>query len=133
MKLLKKYGMTQRVLADKVGVTEVSMTRYIHGERTPSAKVLQKLAYELHTTPEYILDIETLEPLNIAFARLLRDIEKYRSQLDMNQKIEIISTLLTEPEEDKNNQIKTELAEINAQMFQLQQQKERLDKLLESI
>lgn len=33
--LLKKRGLTQKELAEKVGVTEVSVSRYISGERTP--------------------------------------------------------------------------------------------------
>ena len=33
--LLEKNGLTQRELAEKVGVTEVSMSRYISNDRTP--------------------------------------------------------------------------------------------------
>ena len=34
--LLQKNGLTQRELAKQVGVTEVSISRYVNGERTPN-------------------------------------------------------------------------------------------------
>ena len=33
--LLTQYNMSQRELADKAGITEVSMSRYIKGDRVP--------------------------------------------------------------------------------------------------
>ena len=131
LKLLKQRGMSQRQLADAIDISEVSMSRYIHGERNPRAKIAQKMAYALHTTPDYILGMEELEPIEIAYARLLRNVEKYRSKLDMNQKLEIINTLLLENEEDQKNKIKAELAGIEKKMAELQKQKENLNDLLE--
>ena len=56
--LLKKSGLTQRELADKVGVTEVSMSRYISGDRTPKGPVIANIANALHTTSDYLLGTE---------------------------------------------------------------------------
>ena len=42
--LLNQYGLTQRELAAKVGVTEVSMSRYIKGERSPRGPILANIA-----------------------------------------------------------------------------------------
>lgn len=53
--LLKSHGMTQRALADAVGVSEVSVSRYIRGDRTPRAPILTKIARKLHTTADYLL------------------------------------------------------------------------------
>lgn len=56
--LLKQSGLTQRELADKVGVTEVSMSRYISGDRTPKGPVIANIANALHTTSDYLLGTE---------------------------------------------------------------------------
>lgn len=56
--LLKKRGLTQKELAEKVGVTEVSVSRYISGERTPKGLVIANMANALHTTSDYLLGIE---------------------------------------------------------------------------
>ena len=37
--LLKQLGITQRELAERIGITEVSMSRYIRGDRTPKGPV----------------------------------------------------------------------------------------------
>lgn len=62
--LLEQRGITQRELAEKVGVTEVSMSRYINGGRTPQAHILANIAKELNTTSAYLLgqDSEDTEP-----------------------------------------------------------------------
>ena len=46
-KMIKEKGLTQRELASKVGVTEVSMSRYIKGERVPSGPIVVNIAKEL--------------------------------------------------------------------------------------
>lgn len=38
--LLTQYNMTQRELADKAGITEVSMSRYIKGDRVSQRELL---------------------------------------------------------------------------------------------
>lgn len=54
-RLLKESGMSQKRLAEKVGVTEVSMSRYISGERVPKGPLIVKIAKELGTTAEYLM------------------------------------------------------------------------------
>ena len=54
-KLLDERGMTQRGLADAIGVTEVSVSRYINGGRLPKGPIILNMAHVLGTTPEYIL------------------------------------------------------------------------------
>lgn len=56
--LLNKKEMTQRELAKRAGVTEVSMSRYISGERVPKALYLSNIAHILGTTTEYLLGKE---------------------------------------------------------------------------
>lgn len=56
--LLEKKGMTQRELADRVGVTEVSMSRYINGDRTPKGPIAAKIARELDADITDVVDID---------------------------------------------------------------------------
>lgn len=55
LRLLKDSGMSQKELAKKVGVSEVSMSRYISGDRVPKGPIIVKIAKELGTTVEYLL------------------------------------------------------------------------------
>ncbi|WP_455268693.1 recombinase zinc beta ribbon domain-containing protein [Ruminococcus sp.] len=48
--LLKQNGLAQKDLAQQVGVTEVSMSRYVNVDRTPRGPILANIARVLHTT-----------------------------------------------------------------------------------
>lgn len=56
-KMLKQRGMTQRDLAIKIGVTEVTISRYISGERIPKAHTLGNIAKALNTTADNLLGL----------------------------------------------------------------------------
>lgn len=53
--LLEKKGMTQRELANEIGVTETSISRYISGQRVPKANIVVYMADTLDSTTDYIL------------------------------------------------------------------------------
>lgn len=53
--ILKQNGMTQRELANQIGVTETSISRYISGARMPKANIVVYMADVLNTTTDYIL------------------------------------------------------------------------------
>lgn len=53
--LLKSRGMTQRDLAARLGVSEVTVSRWLNGERNPSVQTLKRLAEILGTTPDDLL------------------------------------------------------------------------------
>lgn len=44
---LDEYGMTQKELADEIGVSKQTISAYICGERQPSIKNLVNIAYAL--------------------------------------------------------------------------------------
>ena len=54
-KRLDEIGMSQRELADKLGITEVSLSRYIKGERIPRATVVIGIAKVLDVSVEWLL------------------------------------------------------------------------------
>ena len=53
--MLKRRGMTQRELADKIDKTEVSVSRYVSGQRVPKATVLLKIAQALNVRADYLI------------------------------------------------------------------------------
>ena len=56
--LLKERGMTQRELAERVGATEASVSKYVNGEREPRAEMLANIATVLGTTSEELLGMK---------------------------------------------------------------------------
>lgn len=45
--ILKEYGYTQRDLADAIGVTESTISRYINKQRMPTVPILINMSMEL--------------------------------------------------------------------------------------
>jgi len=52
---LKSLGKTQRWLAESLGVSEVTVSRWLSGERNPSVEMLEKTAGILETSTSYLL------------------------------------------------------------------------------
>lgn len=62
--LLKAKGMTQRELAARLGVSEVTVSRWMTdgaNGRNPSVQTLQKIAEVLETTPAHLLGKDAQE------------------------------------------------------------------------
>lgn len=53
--LLKRQEMTQRKLAEKAGTTEVSVSRYLRGQRTPRLLTLAAIAQVLGVSIDDLL------------------------------------------------------------------------------
>ena len=54
-KRLTDIGMTQCSLAEKVGLTEVTISRYILGQRQPTSYALYRIAIVLGVTMEQLM------------------------------------------------------------------------------
>lgn len=57
-KRLDELKLTQRELAATVGVTDITISRYIHDERMPNAVVIAGIAKALDVTTDYLLGLE---------------------------------------------------------------------------
>ena len=95
--LLTQLNMTQRELADKVNVTEVSMSRYIKGDRVPKGPVIANIATALHTTTDYLLNGDASSDegdFESEYYKIHRLIARNASQMTPKQRRELINALL---------------------------------------
>lgn len=53
--LMQNNGYNQKQLANKIGVTEAAISRYIKDEREPRISVIEKLSIVLNTTADYLI------------------------------------------------------------------------------
>lgn len=91
--LIDEQGIKQRDLADKIGVTEVSVSRYVHDQRTPKAPVIAKIARELHTTIDFLLGQEEEDADGGSYDKAMRDIKKHAHAWSCIQKQRLVYTL----------------------------------------
>jgi transcriptional regulator with XRE-family HTH domain len=56
LSLLESCAMKQKELAAKIGVSEVTISRYINGDRVPQPEILVRMADVLDTTTDYLLN-----------------------------------------------------------------------------
>lgn len=63
LKLLRaKYGLSQKQVADKLGVSPSIVSGYETGERTPSTEILLSISYLYNCSIDYLLGKQTTEP-----------------------------------------------------------------------
>ena len=51
---------TQKYVADKIGITEVSLSRYENGRRIPNIDILRKFAEYYNVSADYLIGLENL-------------------------------------------------------------------------
>ena len=65
-KLRLQAGLTQKQLAERIGVTKSVISFYELRERTPSPDILIKLSNVFHVTTDYLLGIERERVLDVS-------------------------------------------------------------------
>lgn len=92
--LLQKNGLTQRELAEQVGVTEAAMSRYVKGERIPRITIAVNIANALYTTVDYLIGQETKEgDTELEYYRFQRAIDRNAKNWSQKQKADIVNAL----------------------------------------
>ena len=95
--LLKKNGMKQKELAEYVGMTEVTISRYIRGHRTPNGHNIVKIASVLHTTTDYLLYGQNNEAENfMSYHQVKNAIKRYAKKWSIKQKKDLVISLFAE-------------------------------------
>lgn len=100
--LLRQQNVSQKELCELVGVTEASMSRYMHTDRIPRSEILANIATALHTTSDYLLGKDDGSKEVFDFPRVVRLLARNSASLTPEQKAEIVNVLLTgtQPTED---------------------------------
>lgn len=96
MKLLaqmKQQKVTQKELAERIGTTEATLSRYVSGDREPKAEVLANIATALHTTSDYLLGIESDD---FSLPKVERLLARNASKLSDADKKKLINALFGE-------------------------------------
>lgn len=92
--LLREQGKTQRELAEQVGTTEVSMSRYIKGDRVPTGPVLANIAKALRTTTDYLLGNEQdSNDSDLEYNYIHRAIVRNANRWSKKQKLDLVNAL----------------------------------------
>lgn len=61
LETLQKRNIQQKDLANRIGVSEGVISRYISGDREPKPEMLANIATALNTTSDFLLGIENEE------------------------------------------------------------------------
>ena len=91
--LLEKRGLKQKELADLIGVTEATISRYIADERTPKSQILSNMATALKTTSDYLLGNEDEGDIDKDFTQIERLIARNASKMTNKQKKDLMDIL----------------------------------------
>ena len=94
--ILNERGISQRELADKIGVTEVSMSRYCRGERIPRATIISSIAQALNVKPERLLGFDTESAANHEdeYYKAIRLILRYAKEWTVTQKANMAKKII---------------------------------------
>lgn len=92
---LQKQNITQRELANRTGLTEVSIGRYCNGQRSPNINTIVKIANELHVNTDYLLGRKSVESVTIQDVIQRLDKLSNDTSLDINKCIRYHSAKLT--------------------------------------
>lgn len=92
---LQKQNITQRELANRTGLTEVSIERYCNGQRSPNVNTIIKIANELHVNADYLLSRESVESVTIQDVIQRLDKLSNDTSLDINECMRYHSAKLT--------------------------------------
>ena len=90
--LLKQRGMTRRELAERTGLTEVAIGRYINGEREPKAVTLSAIAVELGVSMDELMGTEAGSKNELESA--MRLVARNAGDLTSEEKAFLISALV---------------------------------------
>ena len=91
-KLLNELHMTQRVLAERIGITEASLSRYLNEGRVPHAEVVANMATALGTTSDYLLGVKNED--NLEFPQIQRLLARNASKLSTEDRHKLMHLLI---------------------------------------
>ena len=85
--LLEEKNITQRELAEKINVTEVTISRYLSGERSPRIEIVSKIAEFFGVSIDSLLGKEETASLDTNDEKLMAFWEEYKDLEDADKNI----------------------------------------------
>lgn len=105
---VKMAGMTQRQAAEEIGVTEVSLGRYIHNQRRPDVSMIVSMVRVLHCDADWLLgiwkDVPEENMVTMSYMQALMAAREFSKSWTTQQRLNVIREILTtiEREADEN-------------------------------
>ena len=93
-RLIEESKITQRDLAQDIGVTESTISKYLNGERMPSGDTLLNLATALNTTSDYLLGRSDSDKESLDFSELKGILARNSKELTAEEKNRLIEIII---------------------------------------
>ena len=90
--LMNQRNITQKQLSQLSGITESSISRYLHGEQRPRMDIVVNIAKALHVETEYLLDDS--ERGESAYSSIATAIARKGNELTAEEKNQLIALIL---------------------------------------
>lgn len=90
--LMKQRNITQKQLSQLSGITESSISRYLHSEQRPRMDIVVNVAKALHVETEYLLDDS--ERGESAYSSIVTAIARKGNELTAEEKNQLIALIL---------------------------------------
>lgn len=91
-KLMNEQNITQKQLSQLSGITESSISRYLHSNQRPRMDIVVNVAKALHVETEYLLDEE--EKSESAYNAISTAIARKGNELTAEEKNQLVLLLL---------------------------------------
>ena len=83
---LEKNNISQKELAEKTGITEATISRYISSQRIPKATEILKIAKVLNCTSDFLLGIDSKGIKNISLKDAIYNLKMNRPLMESEWK-----------------------------------------------
>src|SRR5574344_2533865 len=91
-KTMKERGYNQKQLADRTGLSEAAVSKYLSGYRTPHLEILVVLAKSLGVSTDYLLGVES-QSKEENFHLLYEMIARNKAAFSPEEKMKLIALL----------------------------------------
>lgn len=90
--LMNQKNLTQKQLAQLSGITESSVSRYLHSEQRPRLDIVVNIAKALGVETNYLLDKDEL--VASAYSKISTAVARYGKELTPEEKNKLIALIL---------------------------------------
>lgn len=90
--LMSQRGINQKQLASLSGISESSISRYLHSEQRPRMDIVVNIARALHVETEYLLDED--EKSESAYNSIATAIARKGNELTSEEKNQLIALII---------------------------------------